>query len=280
MVAKSTEAARRWEPKSEIDYSTYFVTAWITFNAWYGKRYSGTKTERRKLEKIKSKSSDLFHKSINDLLEGSGQEATEFRNHLGSLYKALEDARIKCDDGSSVLFDKVLSMKNSIDTINQTFNGITYLLNRKSIVLANGKRSFEIETQIINKSSIILFRDRISAFSENIFFSNVDNSSLSQTQKSQVKPMFRELKPFVIVKVTEDKNRLPRSDYYMLGGRKFIRDKNAINDEGRFVTGALIEILYKLRNVLFHGDLQPNGKTQLVYKNAYLIMRMLITKLT
>uniref|UniRef100_UPI003F69BD9F hypothetical protein n=1 Tax=Candidatus Puniceispirillum sp. TaxID=2026719 RepID=UPI003F69BD9F len=91
---------------------------------------------------------------------------------------------------------------------------------------------------------------------------------------------FRELKPYIIVKVTEDKDRLPRSDYYMLGGRKFIRDKHAINDEGHFVIGALIEVLYQLRNILFHGALEPNAKTHLVYKNAYLIMRILITKLT
>ena len=53
---------------------------------------------------------------------------------------------------------------------------------------------------------------------------------------------------------------------------------NFINDSDKLCKG-LIEILYKLRNVLFHGEIIPDSDTNKVYEPAYHILYMLIQAL-
>lgn len=89
MVAKSAQLARSWVVKTDIDYTTYFITAWITFNAWYGARYIHG-SEREKIERIKNTASDPFYKAIHDFLEGTVPSSEEFLQHLGNLHYSLE----------------------------------------------------------------------------------------------------------------------------------------------------------------------------------------------
>ena len=41
-------------------------------------------------------------------------------------------------------------------------------------------------------------------------------------------------------------------------------------------TQGLIEVLYNLRNALFHGEINPNGDANKVYGAAYHILRSVI----
>lgn len=51
-----------------------------------------------------------------------------------------------------------------------------------------------------------------------------------------------------------------------------------INDLDKLCKG-IIEILYKLRNVLFHGEIIPDNDTNKVYEPAYQILYTLIQAL-
>ena len=51
-----------------------------------------------------------------------------------------------------------------------------------------------------------------------------------------------------------------------------------INDQEKLCKG-IIEILYKLRNVLFHGEIIPDFDTNKVYEPAYHILYTLIQAL-
>lgn len=59
---------------------------------------------------------------------------------------------------------------------------------------------------------------------------------------------------------------------YLMGSITFIKDKEKIAQ-------GLIEIIYNLRNTLFHGELDPNEYTNNTYGAAYKILRELIEAL-
>ena len=58
----------------------------------------------------------------------------------------------------------------------------------------------------------------------------------------------------------------------MMGQFKFVKDKE-------YIAQGLIEILYNLRNSLFHGELTPNKEANKIYGAAYKILRELIEAL-
>jgi len=57
-----------------------------------------------------------------------------------------------------------------------------------------------------------------------------------------------------------------------------MRNLYFINDSEQLCKG-IIEILYKLRNTLFHGEIVPDSDTNKVYEPAYQILYTLIQAL-
>lgn len=49
MTAMYTDNIEKWKSLSDIDYFTYFVKSWISFNAWYKNSYPNLKTDREAL---------------------------------------------------------------------------------------------------------------------------------------------------------------------------------------------------------------------------------------
>ena len=66
---------------------------------------------------------------------------------------------------------------------------------------------------------------------------------------------------------------------YECGNYSFVRNPSNTTNPSYQTTAALFEVLYQLRNLLFHGQIEPTPEIQPIYQNAYLIMRMLIPKL-
>ncbi|WGH76672.1 hypothetical protein P8625_05810 [Tenacibaculum tangerinum] len=90
--------------------------------------------------------------------------------------------------------------------------------------------------------------------------------------------MFQELKPIQVETLLEtNKNETP-INYYQCDSYVLRRDTTN-SCYAIYVVKALIEILYQLRNVLFHGELVPNKGAQNVYKEAYLILKMILDKI-
>ena len=46
MPTNNTANIKQWLEKSEVDYFTQFVKAWIPFNAWYRNTYDTLEKER------------------------------------------------------------------------------------------------------------------------------------------------------------------------------------------------------------------------------------------
>lgn len=269
--SKSSIAAKRWIGKSEIDYHTYFLTSWITFNAWFGKRYTHN-TERDKIEKIKVDANDDFHKSINVLLEETVHESELFLQHLSNLYQWLEHCRIEYKTSKFLLIDELVEINNPFPTINDSKHNIRYHFR---------PQGQDIKADITDSKGNILcdYKVLISLYKVADFDAYLNTRKISATQKKFAKQFFIAIAPKIKLEIIVKDKEPNHSDFYDAPDFKFKRDSYKINDEGHYVIKVLVEALYQLRNQLVHGELIPTKNTNQIYQHAYLIMQMLLPKL-
>ena len=87
-------------------------------------------------------------------------------------------------------------------------------------------------------------------------------SGLTRPQQTLLKVLIEESSP---IHNLLDSNDTPTE----IGPYKFTSDK-------RLIARGLIEILYQLRNTLFHGEITPDSEVQIVYQPAYLVLKRII----
>lgn len=102
------------------------------------------------------------------------------------------------------------------------------------------------------------------------------NSSITENQKENLSSFFFEFNPikeFFLLhsnpnfkEVSEKQKAL----YYLEFEKYFF-----INETDEIAKG-LIELIYRLRNALFHGEVLPDKKHIKIYENAYHIIRIVL----
>ena len=276
-------AIEKWVEKSEIDYMTYFIKTWIPFNAWYNRNYPNG-NDRAKIQEIKRDSGNAFYRAISDLLEGktSAQEGEEFRGYIGALHSQLEALQIRYNyrpQHEDVLsFARCLKKTNDKKRINEIYDGITYYIERfDSDTFGEAEK---VKITIKNRSKETTFNYNHSTFDVSHAEDKMVAESISITQKEQALSYLKRLEPIIVQSALQEYfYSLLEGFSYDCGVFSFVRDPSNATNPSYQTTAALIEVLYQLRNLLFHGQIEPTPEMQPVYQNAYLIMRMLIPKL-
>jgi len=279
-MAASTENITRWIEQTDIDYYTYFIKAWIPFNAWYNASYSTLDSDRAKINSIKKEPADRIRKTINAYLENNGQEGQDFRNYLAALHSALEQAQLESGEGR-ISFTQIVKEKNLDNCIdNEEVRRIKYYLKRE-----DGKRLGEItKFQVFVKANN---GNTIFSYEHNEYdLSHLQKHSkfvdLRSSQQETVRLFFEKLNPVIITDIIEkapEKNPKKPQNYYLCDLYHFKRDLEETNCYAHIVIKAIIESLYQLRNILFHGELTPTQNASQVYKNAYFLLKMLLDKI-
>lgn len=276
-MSTSQENINRWIEQSDIDYIGHFIKAWIPFNAWYNNNYPTLSTDREKISSIKSQSNTIRN-GINAYMESGSQEGLEFRSILSSLYYQLQQNQIDGRDGR-ISFESALKEKNIVNVIdNREFGRDKYYLQR-----IDGARLGEIqEIKVILKKksdNTTVFNYSHSEYCLSHLQADTSFQALSGTKKEQIRLFFNELAPTHILSLLETSKTESPKNYYKCDSYSLKRDVVNTNCYAIHVCKALIEILYQLRNVLFHGELVPNNGAQKVYKEAYLILKMILEKI-
>ena len=276
-------AIEKWVEKSEIDYMTYFIKTWIPFNAWYNRNYADG-NDRAKIQKIKGDSGNAFYKRVSDLLEGSisAQEGEEFRGYIGALHSQLEALQIRYNyrpqEEDVLSFSRCLKSINDRKVINGDYDGITYYLERFDSPTF-GEVS-EVKVTIKNRSGNTTFNYTHNKFDIAHAETELHAQISSLTQIKQAISYLQQLEPIIIKSALQDDlSSLLVGHSYDCGAFSFVRNPSNATNPSYQTTAALIQVLYQLRNLLFHGQIEPTPEMQPVYQNAYLIMRMLIPKL-
>jgi hypothetical protein len=273
----STENIKRWIEQSNIDYTTYFIKAWIPFNAWYNFHFSSLDTDRAKINAAKGQSNPARN-GINSYLENEGQPSDEFRNFLSALHFALQQTQLDGTDGR-ISFNEIVKERNPANLINnESLQGTKYFLKREDGTRLGQVTSMQVHLKDRNNNTFCSYNH--TEYDLEHFQTSPAFEALSERRKENARYCFQRLHPIVVIDSIQDATKIEESprNYYQCDSHYFVRDTGNPNCFGHVVCRALIETLYQLRNQLFHGELLPNESIQPIYKNAYFLLKMILEK--
>lgn len=119
---------------------------------------------------------------------------------------------------------------------------------------------------VIGKNGVTKFKyTQVNGFDLNDLIAYPDFRHLSQTQQNNLKACYEEINPSKPINLLSNDS----NNCVQMGNLHFI------NNTEQLCKG-MIEILYKLRNALFHGEIIPDNYTNKVYEPAYQILHALI----
>lgn len=253
-----------WKALADIDYFGAFVKAYIPFNAWMNISYATLKTDREKINEIK-RNSNTFRNKICALLNANNQDGSQFRGLLGELHDLLENNQIYNQD-KRITFTNVTIGKNPTNIYEDTWNGIGY-----RVQYGNGN-STETNSLIKNRKGNAIFHLTQSDYNLDELKTYSDFTKQKTDYQNHLINCYKNVEPYIQKNFTTGFDITDPNTYYECGNYKFIK-------ESENIAKGLIEIIYNLRNSLFHGELVPNKDANLVYGAAYRIVYMLIQSL-
>lgn len=252
-----------WIAKSEPDYYTMFIKAWIPFNAWYYKEYSTKKDDKAITEMCAT--SNKIRDRIEALIKNDDNESRKFKQNLAFLQKEFNERSIKN-------YNKIISF-DSI-SLSDYFPEAETLHKRGIIYKAIPHKTNGFRATVVSKDNSKTYMDKtFNPYS--IETLTLDNQfiSLNSTMRNNIKEVFVKIdpnKPFSLI----SKSRIS-NEYILLD--KDIQIKFINNSE--LIAKAIIQILYNLRCILFHGQLDPTDTNKAVYEYAFHLLKPIIKEL-
>jgi hypothetical protein len=260
----------RWREAAQIDWFSHFIKAWIPFNAWMTETY-GDESDRKMLDGIKAGSNVVFNRitpmitvrprSARDTAAGwqnESEDAQEFRRWLATLHRRLEECVVDGRKGRiSFTIVDVGENRNTSETKvhrNQT-------LNFERGVPSSGK----VTVSVVTAAAVTKFQFVQDGHVRQELEDNADFQRLGSELRGHLLNLYQLAAPRIIESVLVPPSQ---HDCAEIDGIRFV-------DNHRKLFGATIEVLYGLRNALFHGSITPNDQHNEIYEPAYhLVMRM------
>ena len=272
----SQENINRWIDQANIDYIGHYIKAWIPFNAWYNNTYPQQDSDRAKINIIKN-DSNTVRNTINTLLETDSQLSLEFKSHLAALIFQLQEHQIDGREGR-ISFDEIVKEKNLTNQKQISFNRNKYFLRRTDGSFVGQVTAMQINVNKLSDNSSV-FNYTHNEYKLEHLQNNPRYQTLSPQVKEQIRLYYKELEPSITISIMQGDPQETPFNYYDCDAYKLKRDLQNPNCYGHIVIKALIEILYQLRNVLFHGELVPNIEAQKAYNSAYHLLKIILDKL-
>lgn len=258
------ENADAWKALSNIDYFTYFVKAWIPFNAWYRNNYPALDSDAEIMQQIKTQPNS-FRNRVISLIENpeTFNESKMFKANLAQLHYQLERNHIY-NKGLRIGFANIVVEDNPQTISEREYRRFLY---KAEIEAGNRKRI----TSTITDGKLVTRMHFIQTAGYNLdeLLSEAQYKALPPECQRLLKACYEEINPRrAISLLTPDATNSTK-----IGNYNFINDSELI-------AKAIITVIYNLRNSLFHGQLVPNRDTQSVYEPAYHMLRMLVSSLS
>ena len=252
-----------WKALADIDYFGMFVKAYIPFNAWMNVSYHTLETDRAKINAIK-KDPNPFRNKICALLNANTQEGSNFRGLLGELHDLLENHYIH-NQGKRVSFTNVTLGKNQINIATDNVRGLEY-----RVQYGNGGNNTNMIALIKNRAGSAIVNISQPDYNIEEFRNHPDFISITQQERrDRLINCYKQVEPYLTKDFTIGFNISDEHSFYQCGNFKFAREEENL-------AKGLIEIIYNMRNSLFHGELVPDKEANATYGAAYKIMRILI----
>lgn len=251
----------KWDELAEIHYYSYFITSWISFNSWYNFSFPALSGDRTVINHIKNNNTPAKTTFLG-LLRGTNQESKQFQENIAQLHYCLQNHNVS-DEGQRIWFDNfVVELDRANLVITEDYNGIHYhvtvTINQGDItgVLATLKNAANANLMVYNHTAIDMVHLR----------ANAQYIGLSQVQKSTIEGYINRAnpkKPVCLLTNDAPPNCIEVGQFRLVN-----------NDD--LIFKAIIEILYSLRNQLFHGSLTPSPEANKVYEAAFRILKQIV----
>lgn len=269
---------QNWLNWSSPDYYSMFIKSWVPFNAWFLDSFydetAGRTTDRSILDYIKG-NSNKFRDKIISLMNTSGTEADDFLMHLGRLDRELESHAIY-NRGERIQFSNTrLSVPYSTSKM-ITYGQFKYKCEKLTT------SPIQWRCQIMRKSDgTNICHFSLTKWDINIFHNHPDYMSIrTNVQKKKLEECFYEINPRPIAKIVlpiktnkGTKVRPPHSICIDSSRDRYFSDDKVL------IAQILVEILYSLRCIMFHGSLDPTAANQSIYEHAYKLMTIITKEL-
>jgi hypothetical protein len=187
-------------------------------------------------------------------------DSQEIRNHIAALHRRLSDDPLKDKKDNPITFERVCVGKNPKTKEELEFYGWTYTVERQK---APAK---QVYCQVIDKSKAV-FKAIVQPgqWDEEAFQLLADYLALDVKKRSPLLTCYQGANPYLfksLLASATEKNPMEMDGY------KFVADAPAI-------FAGLIDVLYAMRNLLFHGELVPDAQANRTYEPAYHLLRHL-----
>ena len=238
---------QQWKMLIEVDWLGQYIKAWIAFNAWYRNSFDLAR-DRDIIDAIKNDDGYICSK-IENSLSGDSSSEKSFQSNVADLHGSLSGTIIKSRD-RRISFEAIEDYRHA-KSVEETKNNISY----------------KIEIDIDRSEHIIQITN---SNRRKILCKTIGRGDSLDTRQLAISDAQKETLEGFLKESTPIHNLLYDGiDHLKIGSFKFINNTNLI-------ARAIIEILYQLRNALFHGEITPDSKTQGVYQPAYLILKSII----
>lgn len=274
----------RWLSIAElkIDYYTQFIKSWIPFNAWYMVSFydesMNRKSDRNIIDHIKNNSNPFRDRIIN-LLSGDDNLANQFKFYLGQLHLQLEGHTIP-DNDNKLSFSSLNISRNITPSHSIPFRNLVYKTTY-NITAPRGTNRVKCEIFDSKRGNSSIYFEEFLDWSINDFLNSPNYIALVPERKEKLRLCFEEINPKkpenIVVKPTRD-----RINNFQTPNRCIVIDNDTnvyFNEDVQLVSKVIIEMLYRLRCVLFHGEINPTETNQGIYEQAYNIQKILIQEL-
>jgi hypothetical protein len=259
MPINNTANIKQWLEKSEVDYFTQFVKAWIPLNAWYRNTYDTLEKERDILNEIKTDGNKIRSRFM-ARLEGNDPDSQEIRNHIAALHRRLSADPLEDSKQRRISFEKVFIGKNPQNFAQNKIGQWIYRVER----IASSQNV--VSTITSSRGNVHRTITQTAGWNIEEFELHSDYVSLSAGDKAILRQNYEAANPVSFASLL---SATPPPDALEMDSYHFVKDKAAI-------FAGLIEILYSMRNMLFHGELVPDPQTNRTYEPAYHLLRHLI----
>lgn len=259
--------AQRWLDLTDVDYLGQFVKTWLAFNAWYRGAYAHSR-DREVIDDFKWQPNVVRNKLV-PLLGAGTDEAAAFRGEIGLLHNRLENYHLYSGseaDSPRITLTSVFLTLNPMAQNTASRSGMTYLVKRGGA----GVPGSQVESVVTNRSGTKVFGlvqagwDPTGLESDPHFV-----TGLKATQQGALKAVYRSVAPKVLADLTNNGG----SGTFACGAHQF-----ACSAEELFA--GVCEVIYLMRNSLFHGELVPSREAAASYEPAYYIVRRLLRNLS
>lgn len=256
----------QWLRQSEPDYYLFFLKAWIPFNAWYVAELPHLdKKDSRIIKELQDNANSKPRQIIENYLKSTNHSSLKFRSHLAELHHALELKVIRHN-----------GLRLSFSQLSLGENPKKFATDKDSLghtIKAEIKPSF-IEVLVVDRGNRTLMHFKQSSYKPEELEKHNDYIKITEKKLTKkIRACYGAIdpqKPISLVSTSKTK-----SDSISLASENqvyFINDATTISK-------GCIKVLYALRCMLFHGEIEPNTSNKPVYEHAFYLLRLILKEL-